>query len=138
LSSFFVAALLLSAEISSMNSKNASKTCLICNEHLRGRSDKKFCGDFCRNLYHNNRNKATNQEIYRINQVLKKNRAILKQAHHYCSLKTIDLQVLEFDFRHFTHFGPHLNGKNYFFCYEYGYQVDHNQRITIIKSGNDL
>lgn len=33
------------------------KTCLHCKDSFRGRSDKKFCNDYCRNAY-NNQQKA--------------------------------------------------------------------------------
>jgi hypothetical protein len=36
-----------------------NKFCLNCNEKLVGRTDKKFCSDYCRTHYHN----ALNKEI---------------------------------------------------------------------------
>lgn len=34
------------------------KQCLFCGSELKGRSDKKFCNDFCRNNYNNSRTQS--------------------------------------------------------------------------------
>ncbi len=58
--------------------KSMEKKCLSCGETLIGRADKKFCNDSCRNNYHHNQNRDQINFIRNINNILKKNRAILK------------------------------------------------------------
>ncbi|MEO7801082.1 MAG: DUF2116 family Zn-ribbon domain-containing protein, partial [Ginsengibacter sp.] len=56
------------------------KKCLACGKPLRGRVDKKFCDDYCRNNY-NNRQKAKGSHssfVRNINNCLLKNRKILE------------------------------------------------------------
>ena len=56
-----------------------ARTCLACERALKGRSDKKFCNDYCRNNY-NNVQKAKNNyspAIRNINNALLKNRKVL-------------------------------------------------------------
>ncbi len=54
-----------------------SNYCLECSEPLRGRFDKKFCGDSCRNVYNNRVNGNVNNYVRNVNNVLRKNRRIL-------------------------------------------------------------
>lgn len=53
------------------------KKCLECEEVLKGRVDKKFCSDYCRNAYNNNVNKDSKNLIRNINNRLRKNHKIL-------------------------------------------------------------
>jgi hypothetical protein len=55
----------------------ASKTCLTCGKTVRGRSDKKFCDDYCRNNYNNQLKAGDNNYVRNINNTLRKNRRIL-------------------------------------------------------------
>ena len=57
-----------------------TKTCLACGKPLKGRVDKKFCDDYCRNNY-NNQQKAKGSHsnfVRNINNTLLKNRKILE------------------------------------------------------------
>ena len=56
------------------------RCCRECGARLRGRSDKRFCGDFCRNSFHNRRNRETNRLVGKVNQILRRNYRILKWA----------------------------------------------------------
>src|SRR5690606_33307315 len=53
--------------------------CLYCREPLRGRADKKFCDDQCRNGYNNQRKNSANPFVRHINQILLRNRRILEK-----------------------------------------------------------
>ena len=33
------------------------KTCKTCEKPIKGRSDKKYCNDYCRSIHHNKNNK---------------------------------------------------------------------------------
>jgi len=53
------------------------RRCLDCQEPLKGRADKKFCNDLCRNNYNNRLKSESNNLVRRINGILRKNRNIL-------------------------------------------------------------
>ena len=57
-----------------------SKTCLACGKTLKGRIDKKFCDDYCRNNYNNQQKAKGNHSAFvrNINNALLKNRKILE------------------------------------------------------------
>ena len=55
------------------------KNCIACNKIIRGRSDKKFCNDYCRNAYNNQIKSPTNNLIRNTNNRLSKNRRILER-----------------------------------------------------------
>src|SRR4030095_12090440 len=51
--------------------------CLACGKAVKGRSDKKFCDDYCRNNYNNQLRSNAGSYTRRINDILRKNRKIL-------------------------------------------------------------
>lgn len=60
-----------------MSTQTGIKYCTYCDTSIRGRSDKRFCNDACRNAYHNEMNKESSTVVHRINRSLKHNRQIL-------------------------------------------------------------
>jgi hypothetical protein len=103
------------------------KTCLCCNRSIHGRSDKKFCNDFCRNTHHNNLKSVDSNFVRKINRYLLRNRRILEKLFTSSRqlVKTSKQKLLaqQFDFHHFTHQHNNRKGQRYFFCYEFGYRV---------------
>ncbi|OYY24185.1 MAG: hypothetical protein B7Y15_12095 [Bacteroidetes bacterium 24-39-8] len=101
-----------------------SQPCKQCGRAVKGRTDKQFCNDGCRNQYHNLRNSCQNNYMRQVNHLLQKNRRIL--AAHFggsTKKKTIAQQQLAdqgFQFRYCTHETKTDNGAARF-CYEYGY-----------------
>ena len=59
--------------------KQQTKTCLQCRKDLHGRSDKKFCDDYCRNNFNNQLKAHTNNFVRNVNNALGKNRRILEE-----------------------------------------------------------
>ena len=57
-----------------MLKQKEEKTCQLCNKALKGRSDKKFCDDYCRAAYNNELKSASNNFIRNVNNALGKNR----------------------------------------------------------------
>src|SRR4051794_13864693 len=99
--------------------------CLVCNKQVRGRTDKKFCDDNCRNNY-NNQLKASSKNFSRnINNILSKNRRILEsvlsQQLAMARVKKDELIDKGFLFKYLTHIYTNKNGSIYFFCYDHGY-----------------
>lgn len=104
---------------------NADRLCMQCEKPLRGRTDKKFCDDYCRNAF-NNALKAVPYNLVRnINNVLAKNRRLLEEAlpTSETMAKTTREKLIArgFSFKYLTHTYTNKKGNVYFFCYDYGY-----------------
>lgn len=111
-----------------------SKTCLECNEPIRGRSDKKFCSDYCRNTYNNKINKESRNLVRNINNRLRKNYKILSELNPTGKTKISKMKLLDknFDFHHFTSIYTTKKGTIYYFCYDQGYlEIDDNYYVLI-------
>ena len=111
------------------------RLCLDCNNHIKGRTDKKFCDDLCRSNF-NNRLKANDHSFLRhINLILKKNREILRLKNPDGNIKVKKDVLLrkDFNFSYFTHTYATQKG-NYFFCYDYGYLPLPNEEFLLIKN----
>ncbi|RZK02637.1 MAG: hypothetical protein EOO43_23320 [Flavobacterium sp.] len=111
------------------------KLCLDCGQIIKGRSDKKFCDDQCRNNYNNKLKMEDSSVVKQINGILKKNRAILQKLNPDGKLKINKdkLVRLGFNFSYFTHVYETYKGAVYFFCYEYGYLKLENDDLLLVK-----
>lgn len=115
-----------------------SKLCLWCNQSFRGRTDKKFCNDYCRSAYNNKRlNGNDNSQIRYINNILRKNRKILGELLPISTnnIKTIRETLLTkgFQFEFFTHINESEKGKVFYCCYEYGYETIEDNKLLIVR-----
>ncbi len=111
------------------------KTCLECNEPIQGRSDKKFCSDYCRNTYNNKVNKDSRNLIRNINNRLRKNYKILSELNPTGKTTVSKMKLLDknFDFQHFTSTYTTKKGTIYYFCYDQGYLEIENNYYVLIK-----
>ncbi len=111
--------------------------CLACTKPLRGRIDKKFCDDFCRNSYNNRQNSDSNAYIRSINQFLKKNRRIMEtllpHEEEKVTLSKEKLREKGFQFKYLTHTYTTKQGNIYHYCYEYGYLPLDNDRVLLVR-----
>lgn len=116
---------------------NNNKLCLTCGKALRGRLDKKFCDDGCRNSYNNRLKSDTNNFVRNINNALVKNRRILESLipaeEETAKANKEKLQGLGFQFKYMTHTYTTRTGKTYFYSYEYGYLPLDNDWYLIVK-----
>jgi hypothetical protein len=125
-----------------MNPENANKKqCFYCGEDIKGRIDKKFCDDQCRNSYNNRLNSDASATVRNINNILRKNRRIIESLlPEEGKLKTNiqKLQTAGFNFTYHTHTYTTLKGSVYHFCYEYGYlKLDDNLVMLVKRIQND-
>jgi hypothetical protein len=99
------------------------RKCPECGESFKGRVDKKFCSDPCRNSYNNRAHSETNNYMRNVNIVLRKNRRILEELNPEGKVKVAKekLATKGFNFNYYTNTYTAKNGNQYFFCYEYGY-----------------
>ena len=115
------------------------KHCLACEKPLKGRVDKKYCNDNCRNTYHNHRKLmgSYNNYVRNINNTLLKNRRILEEVLHTdedtTKVNKEKLLSFGFQFKYFTHTYTTLGGKTYCYCYEYGYLQLDNDLYLVVK-----
>ncbi|HEY0030193.1 MAG TPA: hypothetical protein VGC65_05500 [Bacteroidia bacterium] len=111
------------------------KACLECNESIKGRMDKKFCCDTCRNTF-NNKLKTPTSNYYRtVNSALRKNHGILATLLPKKTIKVSRHKLLErgFNFAFFTSMLTTRKGECYFFCYDYGYLPLPKDLCLIVK-----
>jgi hypothetical protein len=102
---------------------NQPQTCLHCGNDIKGRLDKKYCDDVCRNAWHNTQNKESAALIRGTNTILKKNRKILIDLNITGKQKVRKEDLLKkgFDFSFLTKIYKTQKGSTYYFCYEQGY-----------------
>jgi hypothetical protein len=117
------------------------KNCLFCKKPVKGRSDKKFCDDYCRAAYNNELKSAANNYIRNVNNALGKNRRILEsllpQGEPTAKANQDKLLQLGFQFKYHTHQYSAKNGNTYFYCYEYGYLPLENNWFLIVKRNEE-
>lgn len=112
------------------------RNCLECDEVLRGRSDKKFCSDQCRNSYNNKLNTNANNYMRNVNHILRKNRRILEELNSTgkAKVKKEKLITKGFNFTYFTSTYTTRKGDVYCYCYEQGYlPLENDFYMLVIK-----
>ncbi len=109
--------------------------CLDCHTPLKGRADKKFCDDLCRSNYNNHLKADDCSFMKQVNQILKKNRELLRMQNADGTVKMRQDELVKkgFDFNYHTHTFVTANGGTYFFCYEYGYLILDNNELLLVK-----
>jgi len=112
-----------------------NQKCLECGEPVKGRSDKKFCNDYCRNAYNNNINKESKNLIRNINNRLRKNHKILTELNTSGKTKTTRTKLIDynFDFNTFTSIYTTKTGNVYYYVYNQGYLKLDNDYYLLIK-----
>ena len=119
-----------------------NKTCITCGKTIRGRSDKKFCDDYCRNNFNNQLKADDNNFVRNINNALRKNRRILNEllAGKEDTAKTTKDKMIQqgFQFKYLTHTYTNKKGNTYFFCYEYGYLPLEHDWFLIVKRKEEV
>jgi hypothetical protein len=115
------------------------KACLECNEIIRGRSDKKFCCDQCRNTFNNRCSQESNGFIRVVNHILRRNRKILEElvSGQFARVSRRRLYEKGFNFEFTTSTLETKDGKVYYFCYEFGYLSSAEDFLQLIKRNHD-
>ena len=119
-----------------MTTVSINKECLACAKTVHGRTDKKFCNDYCRNAYNNNLKSANSIVVRNINNVLLKNRRILEAVLGEEEMQKISKEKLMqqgFQFKYMTHTYTNKKGNVYTFCYEYGYLPLEHEWFLVVK-----
>src|SRR5690606_37248928 len=120
-----------------MTAETQPRFCLACGKAVKGRTDKKFCDDYCRNNYNNQLKSHTNNLVRNINNTLGKNRRILESCFigEEEIAKTTQEKLLEkgFLFKYITHTYTNKKGNVYFFVYDLGYLPLENDWYLLVK-----
>ena len=112
-----------------------TRKCLECDEVVKGRIDKKFCSDYCRNSHNNRVNKVSKNLIRNINNRLRKNYKILSELNITGKTKVTRTKLYDkgFDFQFFTSIYKTKTGNTYFYIYDEGYLSLDNEIFLLIK-----
>jgi predicted nucleic acid-binding Zn ribbon protein len=116
------------------------KKCLECGEAFNGRADKKFCSDLCRNAHNNKLNSDHVNYVRNINNILRKNRRIIENLLPEETAKVSHQKLIDkgFNFNYFTNITTTKTGKNYTFCYEFGYLPIEGNYYLLVKRKTEL
>ena len=111
------------------------KACEECGEKIVGRTDKKFCSDYCRNAFHNRMNKDASNLIRNTNNALRKNYRILQELNpgEKTSVPKTKLLQKGFNFELFTSIYTTKTGNQYFFVYDLGYLKLENDFYALVR-----
>lgn len=118
-----------------MEQNAITRTCLTCNKIIRGRSDKKFCDDYCRSAY-NNKHSITRHRLIRIiTNLIIKNRKILEKwdSKRENPVPLYDLLSDGLTLSYATEFIIQPIGNPHIYCFEYGYQLLPDNKCRILK-----
>jgi hypothetical protein len=120
-----------------MITKKEPVKCLTCGSPVKGRADKKFCNDYCRNEYNNGLKSNTTNLVRNINNALSKNRRILESlipvGQETAKSNGEKLLAKGFQFKYGTHSYTNKKGDVYFFCYDMGYLPLENDWYLLVK-----
>ena len=117
------------------------RNCLACGSAVKGRTDKKFCGDYCRNNYNNQLRSNSSGYTRRVNEILRKNRRILEDLIppnvETSKVSRQKLTLKGFDFKFFTNTVTNKKGTLYHYCYEFGYMLVGNDSFLLVRMKED-
>jgi len=123
------------AETDDLKLNADQRLCMTCKKNVKGRTDKKFCNETCRNSFYNQLNAGTNNLVRNINHALGKNRRILESfftgEDKIITASASQLLQKGFLFKYFTHQYTNKKGSTYYFCYDYGYLLLHNKYLLV-------
>ena len=108
--------------------------CLECDAEIKGRIDKRFCNDYCRNIYHNKQNRDATNFMRKVNNILRKNRRILAKFNPNGKAKIKETTLMEegFNFAYHTNVYQTKIGRTYYFCYDLGYIKHEDGWLTLV------
>jgi hypothetical protein len=114
------------------------KNCLACNKPIKGRIDKKFCDDSCRNNYNNRLNNYSIPIVRNINNILRRNRRILEKLLSSAENEEVIIERKEltekgFQFEYVTELFHPDRITQYYYCYEYGYRFIDDEKVMAVK-----
>ncbi len=124
-----------------MLTQQNTPTCQQCGKPVKGRIDKRFCDDYCRNAYNNSIKTQVSKTVKTINATLLKNRKVLEAMLPPAddTAKTTRDRLLKqgFNFSYHTHVYTTKTGKSYVYCYDYGYLPLDNDWFLLVRTKDE-
>lgn len=116
-----------------------SRTCIRCQSRLRGRSDQRFCSDYCRNHYHNRKKQKERSFFRKVNQILHRNRTILYQlaGNYQTRISCEELQTFGFNFDYCTARVETRDQGTIIICYDMAYRRS-AEEVVIYHCGRTI
>lgn len=114
--------------------ETVNRCCEHCGKNIAGRTDKKFCNDYCRNTHNNKLPGGHIQQTRPIVAILIKNRKILLNLLQKTKGEVIDkkmLAVLGFDERYCTEHKQY-NNEDYYFSFDIGFRKQADGQLAIL------
>ena len=107
--------------------------CRQCGHTLRGRSDKQFCDDSCRNQFNNQLNRGHQLLMRRVHSILRRNKKILEDIRKQGKTCVPAEMLLRegFSFRHCTAVETPTGKPQVFYCYDEGYRWVNEEAIEL-------
>ena len=114
------------------------RVCPECGNKVKGRADKIFCSDYCRNMRNNSLNKDQKSLVRNTNNWLRKNYRILEELNVENKTKTTKQKLLQlgFNFEYFTSIYTTKSGSIYYYLYDQGYLPLDNDFYLLVKKEN--
>ncbi len=120
-----------------MNPNLQDRLCMSCSRTIKGRKDKKFCDDGCRNNYNYTNKQSENDYVKSITTSLKRNRQILARilsnGKGCIKAKRDILLQMGFTFKYRTHDYTSPKGGIYYYCYDYGYLLIDEDKCLVVR-----
>tara|TARA_B110000046_G_scaffold185676_1_gene228499 strand:+ start:3357 stop:3737 length:381 start_codon:yes stop_codon:yes gene_type:complete len=112
-----------------------NRVCECCGDVITGRSDKRFCSDYCRNTQHNQLNRDSSNYIRKLNNILRRNRRILERFNPKGKSKVMGATLMEegFNFAYYTNIYETKKGARYYFCYDQGYLKIDDEYCALVE-----
>ncbi|MEM9053023.1 MAG: hypothetical protein AAGC47_13295 [Bacteroidota bacterium] len=113
------------------------RKCKICQKPVVGRSDKIYCSDYCKNVYHKKMRYATKQAAVEINGFLKRNYAILLETlgknKNQMKVYRNALEKKRFRFKYHTHRYLNSRNKTFHYVYDLAWMEFSDDEILIVR-----
>lgn len=117
---------------------NETRNCLTCGRNIKGRIDKKFCDDACRNQFNNQLNSDAVNYVRNVNNILRRNRRILEDTLTGVEKATVrsksELARKGYRFDFFTSIFTNKENETYYYCYEYGLKQVEEDKCIIVRN----
>ncbi len=113
---------------------HTTRHCLACNKIIRGRIDKKYCNDHCRNNYNNQQRMPESSYVRQITQNMRRNRNILMRLLGNMNQTLIERERLieqGFRFRYHTHIENTMQGEHLICCYDMAYRTKNDDEVWV-------
>ena len=125
-----------------MVEKKQKTLCLNCSNEVKGRADKKFCNDYCRNEYNNSLKSTSTNLVRNINNALGKNRRILESClttgQETGKTNHEKLIAKGFQFKYITNTYTNKKGDTYYFCYDMGYLPTGDDWFLVVRRKEEM